>query len=197
MFLHYLDFILMALDLIRGLMKLMQLFNEDWIRPCNWVRLCNGWRASKTIPLPLGEHLLRRLVRNKLPLHHKWKMTYGHPPCPKACAPWFKARQNLRPNCEKQNVKEAKKKKPTKHPPNIITSQSDPGLLPFQRVSSKSATKTSYLMASQVWGSNTFTLKLKKKRVGKSFLIGMQHKESDTQNGIIQNDNCIVAFSGY
>lgn len=111
MFLHYLDFILMALDLIRGLMKLMQLFNEDWIRPCNWVRLCNGWRASKTIPLPLGEHLLRRLVRNKLPLHHKWKMTYGHPPCPKACAPWFKARQNLRPNCEKQNVKEAKKKK--------------------------------------------------------------------------------------
>lgn len=28
MFLHYLDFILMDLDLIRGLMKLMQLFNK-------------------------------------------------------------------------------------------------------------------------------------------------------------------------
>lgn len=51
-------------------------------------------------------------------------MTYGHPPCPKACAPWFKARQNLRPNCEKQNVKEAKKKtknqQPNNNPPNII-----------------------------------------------------------------------------
>lgn len=29
MFPHYLDFILMALDLFRGLMKLMQLFNEN------------------------------------------------------------------------------------------------------------------------------------------------------------------------
>lgn len=29
MFLHYLDLILMALDLFRSLMKLMQLFNEN------------------------------------------------------------------------------------------------------------------------------------------------------------------------
>lgn len=55
----------------------------------------------------------------------------------------------------------------------------------------------SYLMASQLWGSNTFTLKFFLKKLESLFLIGMQHKESNTQNGIIQNDNCIVAFSGY
>lgn len=68
MFLHYLDLILMALDLSRSLMKLMQLFNENWIRQSNWTRLCNDWRASKTIPLLQGECHLYRLVRNKLPL---------------------------------------------------------------------------------------------------------------------------------
>lgn len=102
---HHLDFILMALDLVRSLMKLMQLFSGDWIKLCNWVRLCNGWRASKRIPMSQGECHLCRFVRNKLPLfiNGRWYLVILH--APKACAPRFKARQNLRPICEKQNVK--------------------------------------------------------------------------------------------
>lgn len=109
MFLHYLDLILMALDLFRSLMKLMQLFNENWIRQCNWIRLCNSWRASKTIPLPQGECHLCRLVRNKLPLLEMEDDIWSSSMPPKACAPWFKARQNLRPICEKQKRKRKSK----------------------------------------------------------------------------------------
>lgn len=123
-------------------------------------------------------------------INRRWR---GHPPCPKAWAPWFKARQNLRPICEKQNAKRKKKIQQLITPAKAIW---------VFHLSNESHLKvlrkcpTSWLHKCEV---QTHLLEgfFFYKKLESLFLIGMQHKESNTQNGIIQNDNCIVAFSGY
>lgn len=91
----------------------------------------------------------------------------------------------------------SKMQKGKKNPTTYHTSQSNLGLPPF-RVPSKSAEKNvlphgfTSVRFKHIYFEVFFLKKLES-----LFLIGMQHKESSTQNGIIQNDNCIVAFSGY